>query len=539
MPSTIPLNAPVIHPKDFSLQTHANTLGRILSGEFGIPFAIYDSESGLCLSECGALDNPQAPLPPQLSLLQIRALVEQGRNCVEPMRQGQYLLEMVLYLGKQPVLVAVGLYHGLAHNGAELERETRMLEKWMQSVQSRLRLADQVASQSGRTEETANSQPAWEALINLEELIRRLRIPKDSRRNQQRILETAFRQVAVQSLIWIPCSQEEPTLIQGDGATVGDDIRLLALSLAKQPNLMSNGFQIFNQMHTVSWSSKYPQIENLLAFSVRDVKELGYVLAINKTDRAAEGKRLPFRRSDVVQFMPFVALLRLQGSAQGRYQDLKDLLVGLTRSLTAAIDAKDSYTFGHSERVARIALELGRTMGMEGENLSDIYLAGLLHDVGKIGVSDVVLKKPGPLTPAEFEQVKKHVHIGYKILEDVKPIKNILKGVLYHHEAWDGTGYPEKLKGADIPLLARILAVADAFDAMSTSRSYREAMTPAQVEQTFRDGAGKQWDPEVVNALFQCKEKIMAIRQRGVGESLRLALDGVLHVNQDFNVSTR
>src|SRR5262249_8278441 len=152
--------------------------------------------------------------------------------------------------------------------------------------------------------------------------------------------------------------------------------------------------------------------------------------------------------------LPFLALVKMQGTASKRFLEIKELLVGLTRSLTSAIDAKDQYTYGHSERVARIALELGRTMGIEGDDLSDIYLAGLLHDVGKIGVSDSILKKSSPLTPEEFEHVKKHVTIGYTILQDLKPIKNLLSGVLYHHEAWDGSGYPQKLKNTDIPLMA-------------------------------------------------------------------------------------
>src|SRR5262249_33783501 len=118
--------------------------------------------------------------------------------------------------------------------------------------------------------------------------------------------------------------------------------------------------------------------------------------------RPVAGGRQPFRRSDAALLTPFVALLELHARGSGRYQDLKELLVGLTRSLTAALDAKDSYTCGHSERVARIAVELGRELGLTGDELSDIYLAGLLHDVGKIGIRDAVLGKTEPLTAEEF-----------------------------------------------------------------------------------------------------------------------------------------
>jgi HD-GYP domain-containing protein (c-di-GMP phosphodiesterase class II) len=223
-----------------------------------------------------------------------------------------------------------------------------------------------------------------------------------------------------------------------------------------------------------------------------------------------------------------VALLGLHARAARRYQDLKELLVGLTRSLTAALDAKDSYTFGHSERVARVAVELGRELGLSPDDLSDIYLAGLLHDVGKIGVRDNVLTKPGPLTREEYEHIKLHVTVGYNILSELHPIRNLLPGVLWHHERWDGQGYPHGLAGEAIPLLARVLAVADAFDAMSTARPYREAMPPHRVEEILAAGAGTQWDARVIEAFQRCRQKVHAIRQRGVGESLCVAIDSAL-----------
>jgi putative nucleotidyltransferase with HDIG domain len=225
---------------------------------------------------------------------------------------------------------------------------------------------------------------------------------------------------------------------------------------------------------------------------------------------------------------PFVALLEMHARSSQRYQDLKDLLVGLTRSLTTALDAKDSYTFGHSERVARIAVELARELGLEGDELGDIYLAGLLHDVGKIGIRDTVLLKPDVLTPEEREHIKQHVTIGYSILADLKQIRNLLPGVLYHHERYDGTGYPDGLAGDNIPLLARILAVADAYDAMSNARPYRDALPCRKVEEILTKGMNTQWDKQVVEAFMRCRQKVHAIRQRGVGDSLRLAIEGTL-----------
>jgi HD-GYP domain-containing protein (c-di-GMP phosphodiesterase class II) len=289
-----------------------------------------------------------------------------------------------------------------------------------------------------------------------------------------------------------------------------------------------------------SWKARFPSILNLLAFQATDQGPVGWVVAINKLADSEAGKSgggqtpatspavVPFRRSDAALLTPFVALLEMHSRGAHRYQDLKELLVGLTRSLTTALDAKDSYTFGHSERVGRIAVELGREMGLGGEELGDIYLAGLLHDVGKIGIRDTVLLKPDTLTAEEREHIKQHVTIGYSILSDLRQIRNLLPGVLYHHERYDGTGYPDGLVGEKIPLLARILAVADAYDAMSTARPYRDAIPCRKVEEILRSGIGTQWDQQVIEAFLRCRQKIHTIRQRGVGDSLRLAIEGTL-----------
>ena len=143
------------------------------------------------------------------------------------------------------------------------------------------------------------------------------------------------------------------------------------------------------------------------------------------------------------------------------------------------------------------------------------------------------MRKPGKLTPEEQDHIRQHVTIGYSILADLRQIRNLLPGVLYHHERYDGAGYPDGLAGENIPLLARILAVADAYDAMTTVRPYRESMPWRTVEQILTDGAGTQWDRRVVEAFHRCRQKIHTIRQRGVGESLRQAIEGALRNEPD------
>jgi putative nucleotidyltransferase with HDIG domain len=193
------------------------------------------------------------------------------------------------------------------------------------------------------------------------------------------------------------------------------------------------------------------------------------------------------------------------------YRQQSELMAGIIRALTSAIDAKDPYTCGHSDRVARVAVRLAQQLGCDQETVDTIYLSGLLHDIGKIGIDDQVLRKPGKLTDEEYEHIKKHVRIGHRILVDLKKLDEVLPVVLHHHESWDGHGYPGRLEGGAIPLSARIVAVADAFDAMGSDRPYRKGMPDEKIDEIFRAGAGSQWDPDVVDAFFQAREDIREI----------------------------
>ena len=193
------------------------------------------------------------------------------------------------------------------------------------------------------------------------------------------------------------------------------------------------------------------------------------------------------------------------------YDEHDDLLIGFVRSLVSTLDAKDPYTRGHSERVALVARRLGEQLGLESVDLNDIYLSGLLHDIGKVGVDDRILAKPGQLTEEEFRQIQLHPMIGYLILQQLRNLKPILPGVRNHHEAYNGKGYPDKLKGDEIPLMARIIAVADSYDAMVSDRPYRKGMPIERLEDIFRRGANEQWDPRVIEAFFVVKDDIQKI----------------------------
>lgn len=193
------------------------------------------------------------------------------------------------------------------------------------------------------------------------------------------------------------------------------------------------------------------------------------------------------------------------------YREHAEFLASVVRALTSAIDAKDPYTCGHSDRVARISVRLARELNCDEEDLHTIYMAGLLHDIGKIGINDAVLRKPGALTDEEYAHIKEHPQLGFNILADIRLLQHVLPIVLHHHEQWDGRGYPQKLKEAETPKLARIAAVADAFDAMTSNRPYRPGMPLEKVERILQEGAGKQWDPTVVAAYFSAREDILEI----------------------------
>ena len=183
------------------------------------------------------------------------------------------------------------------------------------------------------------------------------------------------------------------------------------------------------------------------------------------------------------------------------FSDLKELFIGSLKALTSSIDAKDKYTRGHSERVAYIsrwiAKRLAEKQPLEQERINKIYLAGLLHDIGKIGIEESVLRKEGKLTEHELNRIRAHPSIGASILGPIKQMRDILPGVLSHHERIDGQGYPQGLSGEQVPLIGKIVGLADSFDAMTSKRAYRDARTVEQALEEIEKGLGTQFDQTI------------------------------------------
>jgi len=184
----------------------------------------------------------------------------------------------------------------------------------------------------------------------------------------------------------------------------------------------------------------------------------------------------------------------------------QELFLETIRTLAAAIDAKDPYTHGHSERVSSYSMAISRHLELNQEEVFRVHIAAILHDVGKLGVRESILNKPGGLSDEEFEVMRQHPSIGAQIMSPIRMLKDIIPGIRNHHETWDGTGYPDSLEGEQIPMVARIIGVADTFDAMTTTRPYQQAMTLDYVLAKMRSMSGSRFDPVVVEAFMAAVE---------------------------------
>ena len=202
-------------------------------------------------------------------------------------------------------------------------------------------------------------------------------------------------------------------------------------------------------------------------------------------------------------------------------EDLEKAYLETIQTLRYTVEAKDKYTRGHSDRVSAYSVLIGKYMGLSEEDLKILEIGGLFHDIGKIGVPDSVLLKEGKLTDDEYSEIKNHPSIGKHILSNASTFENLIPIVYHHHEKFDGKGYPGKLAGKDIPLHARIAAVADTFDAMTSNRSYRKALPLETVREEIVKVSGTQFDPEIAKVFLDILDnhydEILAIQEKFSG----------------------
>lgn len=237
---------------------------------------------------------------------------------------------------------------------------------------------------------------------------------------------------------------------------------------------------------------------------IQHLAEASHEIAAGNFDRRVKTRGLAFEIADLADDFN-----RMSDTIENYIEQLKkaaeanrELFISTIRAFAAAIDAKDPYTRGHSERVATYSRAIARYLGLPKDVQERVWIAAVLHDVGKIGIEDRILKKMGVLTPEEFEQMKLHPVIGAEIVEPVAALREMVPGIRWHHEAWNGSGYPDKLKSEQIPLMARIIGVADTFDAITTTRPYQNAYSTDYALQTIKKLTGKKFDAKIVTAFL-------------------------------------
>ncbi len=290
---------------------------------------------------------------------------------------------------------------------------------------------------------------------------------------------------------------------------------LLQNQEARQP-LIKNGFD------TTPYGKKFVGVRDVIVVPVgKSDIPVGWFMAINRLpEEQDEASSFPewrlnqheFGTSEASLLSTAAAMTASHSNNLSLFQERETLLVHVVRTLVSAVEAKDEYTCGHSERVALYAKRLSQELGYGKEASELLYLTGLLHDVGKIAINDAILNKPDRLTDEEFAEIQRHPEEGWNILQGLEQLNYVLPGVLHHHERMDGKGYPDGLAGTEIPFDGRILAVADAYDAMTSNRAYRQGMPHEKAIAILREGAGTQWDREAIEAFLAIESDITTIR---------------------------
>jgi HD-GYP domain-containing protein (c-di-GMP phosphodiesterase class II) len=331
-------------------------------------------------------------------------------------------------------------------------------------------------------------------------------------------LRAARTECRADAAVWYSGAKVESVLVDGADADPGWGLEVARLTLASVGPEAGGGTWV-----PVDPPLSLRPVPTAAAFArLRPIK-LGSLIVVSTRPGHTFGREA----QAAVRF--FARTLGLHHQHQVTATGLRGTLTGVFKSLVSLLDVRDPYMTGHGERVGRIARRIGEQMGLSSVVASDLYLAGLLHDVGTLGVPDEVLHHPGKLTGEAMAQMRRHVLIGDELLASARQVERLRPGVRNHHERWDGKGYPGGLAGNQIPLLARVVAVADACDALMSARRYRPPFGPPQIQAVLRRFAGSQWDPDVVDAFLACSGDIFPpIYQKGVGESAVYALADVI-----------
>ncbi|MCD6365820.1 MAG: HD domain-containing protein, partial [Planctomycetes bacterium] len=378
------------------------------------------------------------------------------------------------------------------HSSDEANDFLRILGLLMSSRQSAATARDELATLSG------NLSSTYEELNLLYRISGSTRVTHQPAQFLQNVCDE-LREVINSSFAAVVYSRP-PEMDEDLVVTVADDqfdeqrVKALAETIVR-PKLDQNEGPVVKNDFAANGAEAHHGLRNLMAVPLStDETTIGMLMGFNKTDDF-DTVDLKLLSSIGNQAAIFLANRRL-------YADLQDLLMGVLHALTASIDAKDRYTCGHSQRVAILAGKLAEQCEFPPDKVERIYLAGLLHDIGKIGVPEAVLCKSGKLTEEEFRIIKRHPSIGAGILAGIRQLDDLVPGILAHHERLDGMGYPQGLKGDELPVEGLIIGLADSFDAMTSDRTYRKALPIEMVIQEIKDNVGTQFRADIVGKLL-------------------------------------
>ena len=286
----------------------------------------------------------------------------------------------------------------------------------------------------------------------------------------------------------------------------------LILLDVKMPGM--SGFDCIRKLHSLETAASKIPVIFLTADESEGAEKEGLSLgAMDFIRKPFVPEVLRLRVNNLIELVTLQNQLYFE--VEQKTRENKDLFLQVVSSLAAAIDTKDEYTKGHSSRVAEYARIIAKRSGFSDARQDEIYMLGLLHDVGKIGIPNGLLNKPGTLTDDEFAQIRKHSAMGASILKNIENDPKFEQCAMYHHERYDGTGYPTGIKGTEIPEEARIIAVADAYDAMSSDRSYRSHLTQDEIKNELELGMGTQFDPRFAGVMLAIVEEDKEYRYRG------------------------
>lgn len=514
--------APLTFDLDQALVQAAETA---LVEDFGCRFDLWTPADPWCRVSSG--DPPAATDPPvRVAELLERSLATDAGPLFLEQPRNRHLLAIPICRNGKTRLVATATF------------ETPTPELLMKLARLFLREFDQRERLQRRREENeayileiTQSYEESVLLRHMAEYLESSELTHDPWKLAETVLPTLCSSIRAESLALIPTLEDgkscdaanaavgQPTLWIGPYSTDGETCRRLVEqyrhSAAEQP-VVKNGF------HETPEGARFSGVRGFLLVPMSSAgRTVGWLLAVNRVatqgakplaDRCVLG-RMEYGTVEAGLVSSAASILATHARNVELFEQKGRLFLDAIRSLVFAVDAKDPYTSGHSERVALFARRLGQELGLDEEACQRLYLGGLLHDVGKIGISGAILRKAGRLTDEEFAEIKQHPEQSWAMLHDLEHLQQILPGILHHHEEYDGTGYPDGLAGEEIPLDARIMAVADAYDAMTSDRPYRNGMPQEKVEAILRQGAGTQWAPQVVETFFRAMPEIVKIRQ--------------------------